>query len=58
MNWVLILLVVTTGHQTAAPALTTAQYRTEAMCQAAGVKAQNDLASKMHSVKFSCSRKE
>ena len=39
MNWVLILFVATTGHQTAAPALTTAQYRTEAMCHAAGVKA-------------------
>ena len=58
MNWVLIVFVATTGHQTAAPALTTAQYRTEAMCQAAGVKAVQDLTTKMHQVKFSCSRKE
>jgi hypothetical protein len=58
MNWVLIIMVWSTLGSNASPALTTAQYRTEAMCQAAGVKAVQDLSTKYHAVKFSCSRKE
>lgn len=58
MNWVLIVLVVSTAHQTMSPALTKAEYRTEAACQAAGLKAANDFNTKNHNVRFSCSRKE
>ena len=51
-------MVVSTAHQTMTPALTKAEYRTEAACQAAGAKAANDFNTKNHSVRFSCSRKE
>ena len=51
-------MIWSTLGSNASPALTNAQYRTESACQAAGVKAIQDLSTKYHAVKFSCSRKE
>ena len=57
MSWVLIIMVASTLGPNLPPALTNAQYRTEAACQAAGVKATQDLSTKYNTVRFSCSRK-
>jgi hypothetical protein len=56
MDWILVVFLSGIGMQVA-PALTSIAVDTEAACQAAGAKIVQDLATKYHVVKFSCTRK-